>query len=102
MEPTKYCGPDHLYEVFVINILLKRGDFLQEWWDQVHHRVMIHKRLGTQPEVVADMFSGEWKIIRETGGFRSKRPKTVAEDQSKAMKETMRYCNAFRANGLPS
>lgn len=95
---TTYAGPAHMYGTYVSNILIARGDFDPDWWQAVQHRVTAHLKMGTTPEQLADNFSYEWKVLRETGGWKG--TGTPEPQQSEAMRQTLRYCAAAKRHGF--
>lgn len=96
-----YHGPTHMYATFVSDILIKRGDFNAEWWQMVQPRVLAHRNMGTEPSMLADMFSDEWRVIRETGGWLGhKDDDEPTKDESQAIRDTKRFCAAARRHGF--
>lgn len=96
-----YDGPTHMYGTYVSDILIRRGDFAADWWEMVQPRVYSHLRLGTEPSVLADIFSEEWRMIRDSGGWRGRQdepPKN--QPSSKAMQDTLHYCRAAKRRGF--
>lgn len=94
-----YHGPTHMYGTFVSDVLISRGDFNADWWAMVQPRVQAHLKMGTDPTQLADIFSDEWRIIRETGGWRGT-PRGTAGPQSQAMRDTLKWCAVARRHGF--
>lgn len=96
-----YAGATHMYATFVSEILIARGDFASDWWEMVQPRVLKHRDvIGTTPEDLADMFSDEWRVIRETGGWKGRRDPEIKPEMSKAMRDTLRFCAVARRHGF--
>src|SRR5690606_101913 len=100
-QPCKICNGTncsawHMYDTYVSDTLLKRGDFSLDWWETVQPRVRIHQKLGTCPSCLADIFSEEWRIIREIGGWKGTQGTTRTDLQP----AFVRACAAAKRRGF--
>lgn len=93
-----YHGAPHMYATFILDLLRSRiGAVNAAWWSRLQDRVVIHRRLGTSPDVVADMFADEWRMIQNDGGWRGE---SAVVDGSESMTTALYYAAVAKRHGF--